>query len=101
MLIRPTEPAVTVVAGAQGLAALVLNFPVPALRPAPASPSESRPTTAATKAWHCGPCGLVYEEADGLPEDGVPPGTRFEDLAADWKCPDCSASKADFVEVEF
>lgn len=102
MLIRPTERPVTVVAGAQGLAALVLNFPVPALRPAPARPSASRPAVAAaSKAWHCSPCGLVYEEADGLPEYGVPPGTRFEDLAADWKCPDCSASKADFVEVAF
>lgn len=101
MLIRPTEPQATVVAGAQGLAALVLNFPGPTRSRAPASPSAGSPATAAMKAWHCGPCGLIYEESDGLPEEGIPPGTRFQDLPIDWKCPDCSASKADFVEVDF
>ena len=28
----------------------------------------------------CGPCGLIYDEALGLPEDGLPPGTKFEDI---------------------
>jgi rubredoxin len=101
MLIRPTEPQTTVVAGAQGLAALVLNFPVPTRSRVPASPSTIIAPTTATKAWHCGPCGFIYEESEGLPEDGIPPGTRFQDLSIDWKCPDCSASKADFVEVDF
>ena len=34
--------------------------------------------------------------AEGLPEDDIPPGTRFEDLPEDWECPDCGISKADF-----
>ena len=46
--------------------------------------------------WECGICGFIYDEAEGLPEDDIPPGTRFEDLPEDWECPDCGISKADF-----
>lgn len=44
----------------------------------------------------CVVCGFVYDEAHGLPEDGIPPGTRFEDIDDDWVCPDCGVGKADF-----
>jgi rubredoxin len=46
--------------------------------------------------WQCFFCGHIYDEAAGAPEDGVPPGTRFEDLPDDWICPDCGALKSDF-----
>ena len=46
--------------------------------------------------WECVICGFIYDEAQGLPEDDIPPGTRFEDLPEDWECPDCGISKADF-----
>jgi rubredoxin len=46
--------------------------------------------------WECVICGFIYDEAEGLPEDDIPAGTRFEDLAEDWECPDCGISKADF-----
>ncbi|WP_405180740.1 rubredoxin [Nocardia sp. NBC_01377] len=36
----------------------------------------------------------------GLPDDGLAPGTRWEDIPADWTCPDCGAEKADFDMVE-
>lgn len=49
-----------------------------------------------SRQWMCGPCGLVYDEALGLPEHGIPPGTRFEDIPDDWVCPDCGVTKADF-----
>ncbi len=52
------------------------------------------------KAYMCVVCGFIYEEAKGLPEHGVPPGTRWEDLPLTWKCPECGASKEDFEMIE-
>lgn len=49
------------------------------------------------KMWECIICGFIYSEAEGLPEEGFPPGTRWEDIPADWSCPDCGVSKEDFV----
>lgn len=49
-----------------------------------------------TRLWMCGPCGLLYDEAAGWLEDGIAPGTRFEDIPDDWVCPDCGVTKADF-----
>jgi len=48
------------------------------------------------KEWLCMFCGYCYDEEKGLPEQGVPPGTPFEDLPDDWACPDCGAKKSDF-----
>ncbi|MEM6581285.1 MAG: rubredoxin [Pseudomonadota bacterium] len=48
------------------------------------------------KKWECVICGFIYDEAEGLPEDGIPAGTKFEDIAEDWECPDCGISKEDF-----
>ena len=53
------------------------------------------------KTWICVVCGLIYEEEKGWPEDGIAAGTRWEDVPADWKCPECGASKAEFEMVEF
>jgi rubredoxin len=44
----------------------------------------------------CGPCGYVYDPADGDPDNGIEPGTAFKDLPDDWCCPICGASKDDF-----
>ena len=52
------------------------------------------------KTFQCGTCGFVYSEAEGLPEEGFPAGTRWADIPADWVCPDCSMSKAQFEMVE-
>jgi rubredoxin len=52
------------------------------------------------KRWQCVLCGFVYDEALDCPEDGIAPGTRWEDVAQDWSCPDCAATKADFSMVE-
>lgn len=53
------------------------------------------------KSWVCLICGWIYNEAEGLPDDGIPAGTRFADLPADWRCPLCDVGKDDFVAVEF
>jgi rubredoxin len=52
------------------------------------------------KKYMCVICGFVYDEAAGLPEHGIPPGTRWEDIPLNWTCPDCGASKEDFEMVE-
>ncbi len=48
----------------------------------------------------CVVCGFIYSEADGLPEDGFAPGTRWEDIPEDWVCPECGAGKDEFEMVE-
>lgn len=52
------------------------------------------------KTWQCVVCSFVYDEAQGDPEHGLAPGTRWIDVPADWSCPDCGVSKADFEMVE-
>lgn len=44
----------------------------------------------------CSVCGFVYDEAKGIPESGITPGTKWEDLPADWVCPLCAAEKSAF-----
>jgi rubredoxin len=51
------------------------------------------------KQYVCGICGYVYDEAKGIPDAGIAPGTKWEELPADWKCPLCGASKDQFREV--
>jgi rubredoxin len=53
------------------------------------------------KQWVCVICGWVYDEAAGLPEEGIAPGTRWADVPADWRCPLCDVGKDDFALVEF
>jgi rubredoxin len=48
------------------------------------------------KTWMCLICGWVYEEEKGSPEDGIAPGTRWEDVPMNWTCPECGARKDDF-----
>src|SRR6476661_6566826 len=48
----------------------------------------------------CVQCGFEYDEAKGWPEDGIAPGTRWDDIPEDWSCPDCGAAKTDFEMVE-
>jgi rubredoxin len=53
------------------------------------------------KQWVCVICGWVYDEAAGLPEEGIEPGTRWADVPVDWRCPLCDVGKEDFALVEF
>jgi len=52
------------------------------------------------KKWVCTLCGYVYDPEIGDPDNGIKPGTKFEDLLADWVCPVCGASKDDFEVQE-
>ncbi len=46
----------------------------------------------------CSICTYTYDEAVGIPEAGIAPGTKWEDLPSDWKCPWCGAGKEAFHE---
>lgn len=50
--------------------------------------------------WQCLVCGFIYDEARGLPEEGIPPGTAWEDIPDDWECPECGVGKEDFEMLE-
>ena len=50
------------------------------------------------KKYVCDMCGWVYDEAEGLPEAGIAPGTKFEDLPEDFECPLCGVGKENFSE---
>lgn len=52
------------------------------------------------KKYQCIVCGWIYDEALGCPEEGLPAGTRWEDIPDDWTCPECGVTKADFEMVE-
>lgn len=51
------------------------------------------------KKYRCAFCGHIYDPVEGDPYSKIPPGTAFEDLPANWYCPDCGASKADFEPI--
>ena len=46
----------------------------------------------------CEPCGYIYDPADGDPDNGVEPGTPFDQLPEDWVCPVCGATQDMFVK---
>ena len=52
----------------------------------------------------CDVCGYVYDEQLGEPENGIAPGTKFEDLPEDlpedYACPLCAVGKDMFSEAE-
>ncbi len=51
------------------------------------------------KTYECAICGWIYDEAKGCPEEGIPAGTRWEDVPDDWHCPVCGAGKDDFQMI--
>jgi rubredoxin len=46
------------------------------------------------KKYQCSVCGHIYDEAEGDFDTGIAPGTRFEDIPDDWRCPECGAEKS-------
>lgn len=51
------------------------------------------------KKYVCEPCGYEYDPAIGDPDNGIEPGTAFEDLPEDWVCPICGVGKDEFTEA--
>ncbi len=48
----------------------------------------------------CEICGYEYDEAVGDPDNGIPAGTKFEDLPDDWSCPLCGVEKSNFKKED-
>jgi rubredoxin len=48
----------------------------------------------------CTVCGYIYDEATGDPDNGVAPGTKFDDIPDDWVCPLCGVPKSDFEKEQ-
>lgn len=51
------------------------------------------------KKYICTVCDYVYDPEVGVPEDGIAPGTAWEDLPEDFVCPECGVGKDMFEEV--
>lgn len=51
------------------------------------------------KKYTCEPCGYEYDPEMGDIDNGVEPGTSFEELPEDWVCPVCVLGKDVFVEA--
>jgi len=52
------------------------------------------------KKYMCIPCGYVYDPLLGDPDSGIAPGTSFEDLPEDWRCPICFVGKDEFEPMK-
>ena len=52
------------------------------------------------KKYICEVCGYIYDPEAGDPDNGVAPGTSFEDIPEDWVCPLRGVGKDQFAVVE-
>lgn len=50
--------------------------------------------------YTCNVCGYVYNPELGDPDNGIAPGTAFEDLPDSWTCPICGADKSQFSPAD-
>ena len=50
------------------------------------------------KKYVCDVCGYIYDEAAGDPDNGIEPGTAWEDVPEDFVCPLCGVGKESFSE---
>jgi rubredoxin len=91
------EPAFEIQAGAQGLDAVIMNFPKISSRDVT---DIAHAPAAGFKTLQCALCAFVYDEEAGMPDEGIPPGTRWENVPETWSCPDCSATKSEFYMIE-
>ena len=51
------------------------------------------------KKYVCSVCGYIYDEAAGDPDNGIAPGTAWEDVHEDFVCPLCGVGKDQFEEA--
>lgn len=74
--------------------------PVAAVSAAPQPTPVEQAAGTAYRKWLCITCGHIYDEAVGDEHEGFPPGTLFSQIPDDWCCPDCGATKEDYVLYE-
>ena len=51
--------------------------------------------------YKCLNCSHIYDEAEGDPDSGLAPGTRWLDVPDDWICPECGSEKRDYVLIDW
>lgn len=44
----------------------------------------------------CTVCGYVYDEETGDPDNGIAPGTKWDDVPDSFTCPLCGVGKEQF-----
>jgi rubredoxin len=49
--------------------------------------------------YRCTVCEYIYDPEQGDPDNGVKPGTAFEDLPDGWVCPECGVGKENFEMI--
>ena len=49
--------------------------------------------------YECEVCAYIYDPAEGDPDNGVEPGTQFDDIPDEWCCPVCGATKDQFTKA--
>ena len=75
-------------------------IPSPAQTPGDITDSPAMKPEPPYSKWMCLICGFIYDEAKGLPEEGLPAGTRWDEIPPNWTCPECGARKEDFEMVQ-
>lgn len=61
--------------------------------------TETKEVSSIMAVYICDVCGWEYSEKEGLVDEGIAPGTKWEDVPADFVCPLCGAPKEDFSLV--
>lgn len=59
-------------------------------------PIPDHPGVPGHRRWICRICGFVYDESLGDARHGFAPGTPWERIPDDWRCPVCRVSKSEF-----
>ena len=49
--------------------------------------------------YECQICNYIYDPTEGDPDNGIEPGTDFDELQGYWACPFCGSGKEDFEMV--
>lgn len=50
--------------------------------------------------YKCKVCGYIYDPSVGDPDHGIQPGTPFEEIHPQWRCPICGVTKDDFEKLD-
>ena len=83
-----------------GTIAVGQDFEAPAVeRSARAVIDNSPARRSKLRQFICEGCFHIYDEELGLPSKGVPPGTRFDAIPGDWRCPDCGTGKGTYAPL--
>ena len=80
-------------------AVIKVGFNVEGKEAPPSRAAADKKKERGTGKYRCTVCGYIYDPEKGDPDNGVKPGTRFEDLPDDWKCPECGVGKERFEGI--